>query len=59
MLSGGTSLFRLAFDFGALVALTTVMVLIAGRLYPNGGTSRSSAQTERSPDLTVTSLTAR
>jgi ABC-2 type transport system permease protein len=34
MLSGGTSSFGLALDFGVLVAATIVMVLIAGRLYP-------------------------
>lgn len=38
MLSGGTSQFGLALDFGVLVAVTTVLVLIAGRLYPNAVT---------------------
>jgi ABC-2 type transport system permease protein len=38
MLSGGTSQFGLALDFGVLVAVMVVMVLIAGRLYPRAVT---------------------
>ena len=38
MLSGGTSSFGLALDFGVLALVTTVMVIIAGRLYPNAVT---------------------
>jgi ABC-2 type transport system permease protein len=38
MLSGGKSSFGLALDFGVLVAVTVVMVLIAGRLYPRAVT---------------------
>jgi ABC-2 type transport system permease protein len=38
MLSGGTSQFGLPLDFGVLVAVMVVMVLIAGRLYPRAVT---------------------
>jgi len=38
MLSGGTSSFGLTLDFGVLLAVTVVMVLIAGRLYPRAVT---------------------
>lgn len=38
MLSGGTSSFGLPLDFGVLVVVTAVMVVIAGRLYPNAVT---------------------
>jgi ABC-2 type transport system permease protein len=35
MLQGGTSLYGLPTDFGALLGVTVVLVLIAGKLYPN------------------------
>ncbi len=38
MLSGGTSSFGLALDFGVLALVTTVLVIIAGRLYPRAVT---------------------
>jgi len=38
MLSGGTSSFGLALDFGILALAMTVLVIIAGRLYPNAVT---------------------
>ena len=38
MLRDFTSSFGLALDFGVLVAVTTAMVLIAGRLYPRAVT---------------------
>jgi ABC-2 type transport system permease protein len=38
MLSGGTSSFGLALDFSVLALVTTVLVIIAGRLYPRAVT---------------------
>ena len=38
MLSGGTSSFGLALDFGVLALVTIVLVIIAGRLYPRAVT---------------------
>jgi len=38
MLSGGTSSFGLALDFGVLALVTVVLIIIAGRLYPNAVT---------------------
>ncbi|MCX5991937.1 MAG: ABC transporter permease [Chloroflexi bacterium] len=38
MLSGGTSSFGLALDFGVLASVTIVLVIIAGRLYPRAVT---------------------
>lgn len=38
MLSGGTSSFGLALDFGILLSVMVLMVLIAGRLYPRAVT---------------------
>ncbi|MCX5999875.1 MAG: ABC transporter permease [Chloroflexi bacterium] len=38
MLSGGTSSFGLALDFGVLLLVTALMVIIAGRLYPRAVT---------------------
>jgi len=35
MLKGGSSSFGLGTDFGVLVAVTTVLVVVAGKLYPN------------------------
>jgi hypothetical protein len=46
MLSGGTSSFGLALDFGVLALVTTVMVIIARRLYPNAVTWKSSAEAQ-------------
>jgi ABC-2 type transport system permease protein len=38
MLSGGTSSFGLALDFGVLALVTVMLVIVAGRLYPNAVT---------------------
>lgn len=35
MLAGGTSTFGMGLDFGILLATTTVLVIVGGRLYPN------------------------
>ncbi len=35
MLSGGTSIYGLIPDFGALLAATTILVVVAGKMYPN------------------------